>query len=168
MRTLYIFYFIVASIYAKSCEHEWRSYHGTNEPLVYGVFVGNFNTGIPAFVGRALYDDMIITGRIQTSDPAGLYHVSAWSVHHIVNGVEYLVKNPNHEYKWIASTDGQYVEDAVSPGYTPGRGVSFVGRTKIDGRTYYGKVIPTAGMHYEDGNKREVATKKYEILTCTA
>lgn len=135
--------------------------------MVYGVFTGNFNTGIPSFVGRGSYDDLRVTGRIQTTDPKGLYHISGGSVHHIVNGVEYLVKNPSYDYKWVPSVNGEYVEDAISPGYTPGREVHFVGRIQIDGRTFYGKMIPNSGLHYENASKKEIVAQKYEILTCT-
>ncbi|XP_070492428.1 uncharacterized protein [Chironomus tepperi] len=167
MKTLYIFYFFVASACAKSCVHEWRSYHGTGEPMVYGVFVGNYNTGIPAFIGRGSYDDLRVTGRIQMSDPKGMYHVSGGSIHRITGGLEYLVKNPNYDYKWIPSANGEYVEDAISPGYTPGREVHYVGRIKVDGRTFYGKMIPNVGMYYEDGNQKQALTSKYELIICT-
>ena len=150
-----------------SSVHEWRSYHGTLEPMYYGLFVGNFNTGIPAFVGRGSYDDLKVTGRIQTKEPTGLFHVSGMgAVHHIKGGLEYLVKNPNFDYSWVPSVNGEYIDDAISPGYTPGREVHFVGRIEIDGRTFYGKMIPNVGMYYEDASQRTALDKKYEILVC--
>lgn len=146
--------------------HEWRSYHGTKEPMVYGVFAGNYNAGIPSFIGRGIYKDAFVTGRIQISSPSGLYHIFEGSIHYIVKGVEYLVKNPNYDYKWVSSGNGEYVDDAISPGYTPGREVHFVGRIQIDGRTFYGKMIPNVGMYYENANQKETLAKKYEIIVC--
>jgi hypothetical protein len=147
--------------------HEWRSYeHGSQEPLVNGLYVGNFNQGIPAFVGRGVYDDLRVTGRIQVSEPSGLYHPSATRVHYITKGAEYLIKNPNYNYSWVSSSNGDYVDDAVSPGYTPGRETHFVGRIKINDRTFYGKMLINVGMYYENANNAEVHTSTYEVLTC--
>ena len=96
-----------------------------------------------------------------------MYHISFGAVHYIVKGVEYLVKNPNYDYKWISSNNGEYVEDAISPGYTPSRELEFVGRIKINRRTFYGKILPNVGMYYEDENQKEALTSQYEILVCS-
>ncbi|CAG9798215.1 unnamed protein product [Chironomus riparius] len=166
MKFITIFSVLFVSVMAKSCIHEWRIYHGTTEPLLYGVFVGNFQSNNPAFIGRGIHENLRVTGRIQTVNPPGLYHVSFGKIHHIPKGVEYLVKNPNYDYKWISSSNGEYVENAISPGYTPGLELHFVGRMKIDGRTYYGKVLPNVGMYYEDGNQKEVLASQYQIIVC--
>ncbi|CAG9798216.1 unnamed protein product [Chironomus riparius] len=167
MKVLFLICFLIVEACSKNCVHEWRSYHGTLEPMYYGVFVGSFDTGVPIFVGRGSYDDLKVTGRIQTTHPTGLYHISGGSVHHIKSGMEYLVKNPNYDYKWIPSINGEFIEDAISPGYTPSREVHFVGRIKIDGRTFYGKMIPNVGLHYENANGDEIIAQKYEMLVCT-
>ena len=130
------------------------------------MFAGNYSAGNPSFIGRGFYEDAQVTGRIQISSPAGLYHIYKGSIHYIVNGVEYLVKNPSYDYTWIPSGNGEYVENAISPGYTPGREVHFVGRIQIDGRTFYGKMLPNVGMYYEDADQKEILAKKYEIIVC--
>lgn len=147
--------------------HEWRTFNGNRDPEIDGIYVGLFKVGIPSFVGRAHYDRQFVPGRIQTSSPYGLYHPSAWSIHHITTGVEYLVNNPNYDYSWVDSTNGEFVENAVIPGYTPGRDMWYVGRIKEGDFTYLGKVHRGAKMHYEDANDAEIPTACYQVLVCT-
>jgi hypothetical protein len=75
---------------------------------------------------------------------AGLYFEYGAAEHLITTGVEYYAKEPTCDYKWVPSSNGQNVENAIqfrSSPYTfyPGRTFSFgstqVGKVTLELRT---------------------------------
>lgn len=126
-----------------------------------------FKEGITAYVGRGIFDHQFVPGRIQVVQPTGLYHPSAWSIHRIVDSAEYLVNNPSQSYEWIDTKNGDAVEGAVIPGYTPGRNLWYIARVQIGDFTYLGKTHQGSNAHYEDGNAKEVPINHYQVLTCS-
>jgi hypothetical protein len=127
-----------------------------------------FKDDIPSFVGRAHFDGQFVPGRIQTVSPFGLYHPSGFRIHHITENVQYLVKNHEYNYHWMRSKNGEFIENAVHPGFTPGRSLWYIGRIKNGSHTYLGKVLRGHSMNYENENGDEISgLKEYEVLVCT-
>ncbi|RUS25386.1 hypothetical protein BC938DRAFT_472244 [Jimgerdemannia flammicorona] len=67
--------------------------------------------------------------------------------------------SPTH--LWVEDSDGHVPSGAVQVGHC------FVGRTKRNGSTIYGKVVPSQGVLYYPFNGQELNVKNYEVLITT-
>lgn len=147
--------------------HEWRKFNYDQEPEIDGFQVGLFKPGIKSYLGRGWYWSAKLPGRIQTVGDIGCKIVSDWRVKSPDRDIEYLVKNPQYNYKWVNSSQGEDVENQILVSRRMEGGFWRVGRV-IEGEfTYIAKIFP-GGAHYENGDGREMmADNGYQILTCT-
>lgn len=81
----------------------------------------------------------------------------------ITSKLEYYSKNPSCYYKWVPSSDGKTVVDAVET--VTGSIIYYVGRVFAHGSLQVGKVFVTRGMFYAH-NGRGYKVLTYEVLIC--
>jgi hypothetical protein len=127
---------------------------------------GLFKDGVQALIGRTVFDGKRVPGRVQTIEPSGIYHPSAWAVNRIVSSDnEYLVNSNFNVFEWVPSQNSQAVNRSVR---ADGQDTFTIGRVRKGAYTYLGKVSDyTNGIFYEDENDKEVySANNYEILTC--
>lgn len=128
----------------------------------YGVSAGNFKPNVPAYVGQGLAASGFVPGRIQISQPSGLYYTANMKVSKLNNQVEFLKKNDDYDYKWVVSSSSKCIGGGVTVDDT-----FYIGRVVIGDYSYIGRVeIGQRGLKYENSNEKEVLTNEYEVLTC--
>lgn len=130
-----------------------------------GIAAGYFRLGNMAFVGKGIYYDKEVPGRIQIVGLTGLYHISHWKVNYIVDSAQYLFNNKNQTYSWVDAKNGQAVDDAIVIGPEDKR--SHIVRIVKGNYVYMGKTHMGSNAHYEDENDKEVRINQYQVLTCT-
>lgn len=95
---------------------------------------------------------------------AGLYFVYGLKRHFITSGVEYYAKEATCNYKWVSSSKGQVVPNAIQFKSSPF--TFYVGRTRSHGSTQVGKVaLQHKKMYYAHGSE-VYRTASYDVLVC--
>lgn len=146
-------------------DKDWKPFNGPSGPLVDGISAGLFVDGKDSYVGRGTVYGQLAPGTLLIEDSivrkAGLYIEHSYINHLITLNVEYYAKNPACNYKWVESSNGQTIFNAVnynSDGYT-----MYVGRIFDDDSWHVGKVpIETGIIYYGEGK----SSARYEVLVC--
>lgn len=147
---------------------EWKAFSDPNEPARDGISAGLNQHGKDCFVGRATYNRQLAPGKLMIEPmkayAAGLYFEYGHKEHLITSGVEYYAKEPTCDYKWVPSSNGQVVRNAVE--FTSSSYTFYVGRAFLQGSTQVGKVtLEHRVMYYAFAGKGH-ATASYEVLIC--
>ena len=138
------------------------------DPATFGISAGLNEFGKTSYVGRGRYFGQLAPGRLMIEatsayEPA-LYLAWDTSSHVITKGVEYYAKESRCDYKWVPSSNGEIVPNAIMF-----RSLSFtfyVGRTKSFNSVQVGKVsLEHHTMYYAYGSKA-YSVKNYEVLVC--
>lgn len=145
--------------------HKWQSYTGNDDPHQLGIAAGFFKPNIMSYIGRGIFESRVVPGRLQTTEPVGLYYPANWKINHITDNVEFLLDNSTQTYAWVEAFNGREVENAIVVGVKEKR--SNIVRIEKEDFVYMGKTHLNANAHYEDENDMEVPIKQYQVLTCT-
>ena len=138
------------------------------DPATFGISAGLNEFGKNSYVGRGRYFGQLAPGKlmIEATSAYGPALYLAWdtSSHVITKGVEYYAKESRCDYKWVPSSNGEIVPNAIMF-----RSLSFtfyVGRTKSFNSVQVGKVsLEHHTMYYAYGRKA-YSVKNYEVLVC--
>lgn len=142
--------------------HEWTSFRDVNFLRTYGVSAGNFKRNVPAYVGQGVAARGLVPGRIQISQPSGLYYTTNMKAVKLNNQVEFLKKNDDYEYKWVDASPSRCMDGGVMVDDT-----FYIGRVVIGDYSYLGRIdVGQKGLKYENSNGMEVLTNQYQVLTC--
>jgi hypothetical protein len=133
-----------------------------------GISAGKNNLGKSCYIGRGLHNRQMVPGRLMVeptqSAAVGLYIEYALKEHFLTSNIEFYAKEPNCNYKWIPSSNGQDVTNAVqfkNDSYT-----FYMGRAFLHGSTQVGKVVLDHRVMYFAFGGKGFATATYEVLTC--
>lgn len=77
----------------------------------------------------------------------------------LTTNIEYYAKNPKCNYKWVPSSNGATVPNAIT---STSSVTYYVGRVSAGGSLHIGKVFVSLYMIYEAG----VVVRSYEVLVC--
>ena len=134
-----------------------------------GLSAGLNEFGTEVYVGRGMFAGQIAAGKLinqgTASYVAALYLEYGQMENVLTQGIEYYEKEENCTYKWIPSSKGEIVLNAIqywSKGYT-----FYVGRTSAFNSIQVGKLpLNFANVMYfcHEGVGHEVDT--YEVLVC--
>ena len=73
--------------------------------------------GKEIYVGRGTFNSIVNPGRLLLEDngskTAGLYIESSGVERILTSNIEYYVKNPSCDYKWVTSSGGKTVPNAI-------------------------------------------------------
>lgn len=147
---------------------EWKPYTGPSGPLADGISAGLNEFSKQSFVGRGTVQGQLAPAKlmIEATDVygAGLYFEHSHIEHYLTTGIEYYAKEDDCNYKWVPSTGGEIVPNAIqfrSSPYT-----FYVGRTNSFNSIQVGKVtLEHHVMYYGYGGKGH-STPNYEVLVC--
>ena len=118
--------------------------------------------GNEIYIGRGPVDGIVMPGPlfIQNSGNklAGLYVEYLRLERRLTTNIEYYSINPMCDYKWLPSSNGTKVINAIIA--NPNK--YYVGRVKVDGLYQIGKVLLNRKLFYGKGFSRS----SYEVLTC--
>jgi hypothetical protein len=141
--------------------------------------LGNYIDGSPIYVGRGssiYFRRYTLPARVYINETAyrsGIYVVSYPSEFCDTSATaEYLVADPNYDYKWISSSHGQMEMNAI--GWSNSRvniSVARINLTRNDGTklSQIGASVVSLGTIYYDPVKDTITTmglKSYEALIC--
>lgn len=94
----------------------------------------------------------------------GVYVEFNYQEHFLTSNIEYYAKDENCNYKWVPSSKGEHLKDAVE--YKSGPYTFYMGRAFLHGSMQVGKVTLEAGtMYYAFGGKHN-KVDSYEVLIC--
>lgn len=145
----------------------WRSYSHPCLPARDGISAGLNEFGRHSYVGRGTYEGQLAPGKLMTEPngyAAGLYFAYGDNEIVITSEVEYYAKEPPCDYRWVPSSNGQIVSNAIqltSHPYT-----FYVGRIHTFDSIQVGKVTLEHRVMYYAFNGRSHRTANYEVLTC--
>lgn len=144
-----------------------------NAPEVDGFKIGDFEEGIPSYIGRTkekcINNCDYEIGRIQVNPQTGLYfldELSAFEKFTDKKG-EYLVKNSSYVYNFVQSSGGDKVKNALEL-HVEGNSPFYIGSTRINDNVHVGKVKPGEGLFFVDMNGKQKVTSSYNVLTCVS
>ena len=139
------------------------------EPADLGISAGLNEYGKESYVGRGTFNGQLAPGKLMI-DGAGVPYQPAlyfeWDnfEHVLTEGVEYYAKESRCNYKWVPSSNGQKVSNAV--GFRSEPYTFYVGRTTTFSSTQVGKVtLEHNTMYYAYGGKG-YSVNNYEVLVC--
>ena len=132
-----------------------------------------------SYVGRSLNKyvrgEDLVAGRVQIApqNESGVYTLNPVSGAEKFDAYfgEYLVKNPNDEYKWVNSHTGDDVKFALkvqSTEKSKKEDSTFIGRVYVDNVVHVGTVHRHKGLSYFDYGGRKSVVSSYQVLTCTS
>lgn len=103
-------------------------------------------------------------GRIDLNQ-VGVHTTSQLTNFHGTVNAAYLVQNPSYNYKWVDSSIGTIVHNAVKIKNTGGE-FYYIGRAQVNGRIRIGVVYVSSGLNYpgDDGLKHYLG--EYQVLVC--
>lgn len=147
---------------------EWRSFEDPNLTAKQGISAGKNHLGKSCYIGRAVYNRQLIPGRLMIepthSSSVGLYVEYALKEHLLTSNIEFYAKEPNCFYKWVPSSNGQDVTNAIqfkNDSYT-----FYIGRAFLQGATQVGKVLLEHRVLYFAFMGRGYSSAVYEVLLC--
>jgi hypothetical protein len=148
---------------------EWKpnSFQDTSSIKSEGLSAGLDAQGKECYIGRGTAVTYLSPGRLLIEDDgnrkAGLYVESNGSEYYVTSNVEYLVKDPKCNYKWVPSSNGDPVANAIE--FTSNLRF-YVGRVSNGNSVEVGKVVVEqgGGMNYGNGK----LTYSYEVLICVS
>ncbi|KAL7015048.1 hypothetical protein ACKWTF_016260 [Chironomus riparius] len=164
------------------CDLTWKRYdpfYDPHAPEKDGLLLGNYIDGSPIYVGRGsstYFRKYTFPARVyinESNSKSGIYVVSYPNEFCDTSGTaEYLVTNPDYDYKWIASSEGQMEMNAV--GWANSRiniSVARINLTRNDGTeiSQIGASVVSLGTIYYDPVKDVIGTmglRSYEALIC--
>lgn len=144
----------------------WKPFNGAASLRLKGLSAGQDSLGQEVYIGRGYYRDELAPGKLLIDAPTayrgvGLYVENSRAEQFITSNKEYFEKEPTCEYKWVASSNGQRVTNAIE--YTTHQFTFYVGRVFAQGSVEVGKVpSSTKTMYYGKGHQ----INSYEVLTC--
>lgn len=148
----------------------WKPYNLDSSPSVDGFLIGNYKNDIQSYIGRTISsgDSQNVIGRIQIApkSEAGLYYFNTQIDSESSDrstSVEYLVKNENDTYKWVASSAGKYVRNALR---NQEDGKFLIGKVQFDDKIYIGAIEAGRVLTFIDHRGLKQTSKNYEVLTC--
>jgi hypothetical protein len=122
---------------------DWRTFNDPSLAAKLGISAGKNHLGKNCFIGRGILNRQLTPGRLMIeptqSSAAGLYVEFALKEHLLTSNVEFYAKEANCNYKWIPSSNGQDVTNAIqfkNDSYT-----FYIGRAFLQGSTQVGKVV---------------------------
>jgi hypothetical protein len=152
---------------------QWKAFTA-DELTANGFSVGSSSNGVESFIGRGTRKCIngcdFGLGSAQVAATAGVYYLDdlmSTGVFDNSSSAEYLVKNVNYTYKWVASRSGVKVQNALEL-HREGHRPFYIGTTKINDDVFVGKVRPGEGLFFVDpvtGGLK--STSSYNVLTCT-
>lgn len=143
----------------------WKPFEGPEGPKSGGLSAGTDKFGNEVFIGRGYYRDHYAPGKLivtQTEEyKIGLYVENSVAEQYISNNIEYYEEEPDCNYDWVKSSNGQIVANAVQ--YTTNQCTFYVGRVFTSNSVEIGKIpLATRTMYYGKGHR----TNTYEVLIC--
>ena len=127
---------------------------------------GEDSEGNELYIGRGYFYETSAPGRLLFEDTvtksAGLYVEFRNKEHQVVSDIEYLALNPACTYRWVASSSGDIVSNAIEITSVK---TSYIGRKFALGSMHVGKVLLGSRMFFGlDGIG--YSTNTYEVLVC--
>lgn len=120
-------------------------------------------------MGRGTYNGLTSPAELIISGSrSGLHFPYAGQVYRVQNDIEYYAKDPNCDYKWVSSEDGNTVAKAIKFS----RRVSntpytfYVGRIFVQQGFHVGKVRLERGVIYYGYQGKEHSSSTYQVLIC--
>lgn len=143
---------------------DWKPYNDPSGPQLEGISAGKFE-GVECYVGRGSYMWQLAPGSLFVEDSkthsAGFYMEYSSEEKHITSGFEYFAKEPSCSYKWVKSSDGKIIQNAIQ--YSSNGELFYVGRVFTNDSWLVGKVsLKWNKMHYGKGSE----VTSYEVLVC--
>ena len=144
---------------------DWSSYSDPSGPISNGLSAGLDSLGNEIYIGRGTFNGYLTPGRLAiktvcTKTP-GVYVEFDGIERQITTNIEYYAKNPKCNYKWVPSSNGATVSNAIMI-QTINSVTYYVGRVLAGGSLHVGKVFLNYKMIYESG----LVTSTYEVLVC--
>ncbi|KAG5667240.1 hypothetical protein PVAND_015230 [Polypedilum vanderplanki] len=158
--------------YKYNCANKFYRYYLDNEPIEYGLSAGYYEPGKEAYIGLSLYSGNTYNfGRLQINPP-GIELCNVGGPGYFLNDssqIWYLYNDKHHNYKWVDSSDGKVVENAIEVGEDALGYLLYIGKIqKKDEPVIIGVVVPFMGVMYyvdHDGISKKTTTD-YQVLTC--
>jgi hypothetical protein len=146
----------------------WIPYDAPEGPQNYGISAGTDVNGNQAYVGRTLFRNLQATiGSLLIDSgknrPPGLYTEFGFVGPNSTTKIEYYAKEKACIYKWIPSSDGVSVDNAIQ--FEDSYFRIMVGRIFKDGSWHVGSVIVSTQYQFcYEGNK--CFNHEYDVLVC--
>jgi hypothetical protein len=150
-------------------------------PAEDGVYMGDSSPGIPAYACYGIFESAlgtaIGTGRIQITEPRGMFSHRIPGYFSNDTSRIYYLKNDCHKFKfeWVTAAQGEINTFGVEPLRPKADGFhNYIARKKInDQKMVFGAGLqPRASILYVDETQEYQnqlgASNDYEILTCKA
>lgn len=140
---------------------DWKPFNGPKGPQTDGLSAGQDDQGRECYIGRGTYQRQLAPGKLLIEGDVGLYIEHSHNEHRITSNVEYYAKEPTCNYKWVPSSKGEAVVNAVQ--YNGTTHIFYVGRTFASNSMEVGKIhLGEPRLHYGKGHQIEL----YEVLVC--
>lgn len=125
--------------------------------------------GKEIYIGRGVVNSFVTPGRLLIEDDgekkAGVYVELSLEEHLITTKIEYYARNSICNYKWVPSSNGEIVTNAVETQAVSESIIYYVGRVSANGSLHVGKVLVSQQMYYGSNGKAYEAAS-YEVLIC--
>ena len=145
---------------------DWKSFSDPVAAKNDAFTAGIDSQGNRIYVGRGIWNNMLTPGRlfVETvgSNAAGLYVEFGAAERKITTNIEYYVNNPSCAYKWVVSSNGAVVANAVQ---VVGTKTYYIGRVYDQNTLNVGKVLPGSKLFYGNNGLGFFKTA-YEVLVC--
>ena len=143
--------------------NDWKSFNGFQTSYENALSAGQDLQGNEMYIGRGMNLGVLTPGRILFeafgNKQAGLYIEAQKTERLITSNVEYYSKNQSCVNKWVPSSNGQAVGNAVE---VFGVKKYYIGRVVARGSLQLGKVVLGSRLFYApDG-----VASSYEVLVC--
>lgn len=145
---------------------EWVQYYNDDQPSIDGIFVGDNVNGDAVYVGLIDHDGRAAPGQLILSGPRkGFYLGYAGRLIKRTSGIKYFKKESGCDYKWIQSSRGERISNAVFS--SNNRFTFYVGRIFSGGVYHAGRVaLHHNDIRYAFNGKESRSKTDYEVLIC--
>lgn len=144
---------------------EWKQYDGPSGPMKDGFKAGLTEDGKDIYIGRSIYDGEKAPAKLLIESTAeynaGLYFPYGGLEYHITENLEYYAKEPTCDYKWVKSSFGGVVSNAVEYDYSLKK--FYIGRSSDK---KIGKVVLLYKKMYFSHEGKEYERDFYDVLVC--
>lgn len=120
------------------------------------------------YIGRTTFREELAPAKLLINSSfgytAGLFYPYGGSEYHITDNIEYYAKEPSCAYRWVNSSKGADVPNAVN--FTSGFHTLYIGRVDFRGAKEVGKVALLYKKMYVAFEGKEYEQSEYEVLVC--
>ena len=156
---------IVCKVLIFSNLTDWKPWSPRSRtPVIDGISAGLNEHGEESYIGRGPIMGWIIPGKILLEGSAAFYVTGGPTEHVVTQGVEYFSKDATCNYKWVQSSTGIVIPNAVK--YRHKDMTFHITRVQLVDSMQIGRINGDTKIMYYGYRGQALEATEYEVLVC--